>query len=68
MFIESTITTGEKILITMKDISAIREEKPEYPDFKTKYYVFVNRFSWCFNEENGSMIYEAWKTFLMEKI
>ena len=68
MFIESKTSSGCKILLKMEDISVVREMKPEYPDFKTKYCVFVNTFSWFFTEEDGKVIYEAWKEFLIRSI
>ena len=69
MFIESILNNnGCKIIVKMEDISVIREEPREYPDFKTTYRIFVNGNSWCFAEKEGLIIYEAWKAYLMERI
>ena len=63
--IESKTLKGTKVLIRMKDVSAVWEHSREYPDFKTKYKVcLTNRQTFTFDEEEGGKIYTAYKTHL----
>jgi len=63
-FIEFNTTTEGTVLIKMENITLIKKNPPEYPNFQTTYKVFVNSWSWSLKEEEGEVVYNKYKEWL----
>lgn len=63
-FIQFDIQDGGTILIKMENITLVKKNPPEYPNFETTYSVFVNRYNWKLKEEEGESVYNRYKEWL----
>ena len=64
-FIEFTTITDGTILIRMENISLVMKNSPEYPKFQTTYSVFVGKRGWTIKAEEGNIVYDKYREWLM---
>ena len=64
-FIEFNTNTGNTVLIKMENITLVKKNTPEYPKFQITYKVYVNNWSWNLSEEEGEVVYNKYKEWLM---
>lgn len=67
-FIQFDTENGGTILIKMENITLVKKNPREYPNFETTYSVFVNNHSWQLKEEEGKSVYNQYKEWLGEHL
>ena len=64
-FIEFTTNNNGSILVKMENISVVTKNPREYPKFEITYSVFVGKRGWTIKEDEGKIVYDKYREWLM---
>jgi len=63
-FIEFDTKGGDVVLIKMVNITLVKKNKREYPNWETSYTVCVNNWYYTLNGQEGEVVYAQYKEWL----
>ena len=63
-FIEFDTKGGDVVLIKMVNITLVKKNKREYPNWETSYTVYVNNWYYTLNGQEGEIVYAQYKEYL----
>jgi len=66
-FVEFTTRSKEAILIRLENITLVKKNKREYPNWEDSYSVIVNGWCWELEKESGEVVYAQYKAWLLSR-